>query len=912
MKWGIALAALVAAALTAFGLARASGPEQATASSHREAPVIADDPAADNTDLYAFRSPDRPDTVTLVANYIPLEEPAGGPNFAKFDDSVLYAIKVDSDGDAEEDLSYEFRFDTTVAEREHVPLQHRPVTSLDDPDLNVRQTYTVTRVTGKASGGRVELGSGIPTPPVNIGPRSTPGYDALAASAVSDLPGGIKVFAGQRDDPFFVDLGSVFDLAGLRPFNPFHLIPLGAAAGVDGVARLQHALDRDPGADRATGQDPEHDDRRLRERRAAADPDPRPDGTSDSQGPWVQVSRLANPLINEVVIPLGKKDLWNRSDPAEDAQFASSYTSPEVPALVNLLYPALPDIATTGRNDLVAVLLTGVPGLNFTGDTKADLLRLNTSIAPSGPVGTGNRLGVLAGEFAGFPNGRRLEDDVTDIELRALACGYGDILQQALGLCNLSPNNVLGDGVDANEKPFLQSFPYLADAPPGLRPRPPRVVERDAATADPGSGDGGGHGRRRRPARRRARRGPLDRAGHGERSAGLGGSGALGLRDRGHGGDDRPPPGGRARAAPRRSLTRAPRPRVPAAGARDRRRVLLRPRRRRARRPRAVSSRVTQTTLSGLASLAASRHDFRSFAPATRDRQSPLAPDTARGYGLVGDALLELGRYEQAFSAFERLVALKPSLAGYARIAYARELLGRPRQAIEAMALALDAAGGLPEPTAWTLVELGKLHFALGETTEARRAFRAALVAFPGYAAALDGLARVEAARGRLAQAVRLQRRAVEAVPLPHLVAQLGDLLQARRPRARGPRAVRARRGDRAPPGGERRQHGAGDRALPRRPRDPPGRDARAGPRRPRGAALDPRRRRARLGARPRRTLRRGARTYSQRSLRLGTKDASLFFHRGMIERCLGNAAEARRWFAPRARPEPPLLAPLE
>ena len=462
MKWGIALAALVAAALTAFGLARASGPEQATASSHREAPVIADDPAADNTDVYAFRSPDRPDTVTLVANYIPLEEPAGGPNFAKFDDSVLYAIKVDSDGDGEEDISYEFRFKTTVGNGNTFLYNTGQITSLDDPDLNVRQTYTVTRVTGKGRKGRTELGSGIATPPVNIGPRSTPGYEALAASAVRDVPGGIKVFAGQRDDPFFVDLGSVFDLAGLRPFNPFHLIPLGATAGVDGVAGYNthsiaiqvpiEQLVKIPNTTIGVYASAERQKIRIL----------RPDGTSDSEGPWVQVSRLGNPLINEVVIPIGKKDLWNRNDPADDAQFASSYTSPEVPALVNLLYPALPDIATTGRNDLVAVLLTGVPGLNLTGDTKADLLRLNTSIAPSGPVGTGNRLGVLAGEFAGFPNGRRLEDDVTDIELRALACGYGDILQQALGLCNLSPNNVLGDGVDANEKPFLQSFPYLA------------------------------------------------------------------------------------------------------------------------------------------------------------------------------------------------------------------------------------------------------------------------------------------------------------------------------------------------------------------------------------------------------------------------------------------------------------------
>jgi hypothetical protein len=467
MKWGIVLAALAAAGIAAFGLARAQGPESAVASSHREAPVIADDPAADNTDLYAFRSPDRPDTVTIVANYIPLEEPAGGPNFAKFDDSVLYELKIDSDGDAAEDLAYQFRFQTTVGNGNTFLYNTGQVSSLDDPDLNVRQTYTVTRVTRKGHHGELkgkgeELGTGLVTPPVNIGPRSTPGYDALAAAAVHDLPGGIKVFAGQRDDPFFVDLGSVFDLAGLRPFNAFHLLPLGAAAGVDGVAgfnthsiAIQVPIDqlvKIPNTTIGIYASASRQKIRVLEK----------DGTSRSEGPWVQVSRLGNPLINEVVIPLGQKDLWNRSEPEDDADFASSYTDPEVPALVNLLYPALPDVATTGRADLVAVLLTGVPGLNYTGATKADLLRLNTSIAPSGPVGTGNRLGVLAGQFAGYPNGRRLEDDVTDIELRALACGYGDILQGALGLCNLAPNNVLGDGVDANEKTFSTTFPYLA------------------------------------------------------------------------------------------------------------------------------------------------------------------------------------------------------------------------------------------------------------------------------------------------------------------------------------------------------------------------------------------------------------------------------------------------------------------
>ena len=164
-----------------------------------------------------------------------------------------------------------------------------------------------------------------------------------------------------------------------------------------------------------------------------------------------------------MIIPLGQKDQWNRSDPGDDRQFASFYTNPELARLENLLYgSALQPVDTTNRADLVAILLTGVPNLNFTGPVKADLLRLNTAITPTAAVGAGNRLGVLAGDFAGFPNGRRLEDDIVDIELRAVAQGYGPILNQALGLPNKSPNNVVGDGVDANEKAFSTSFPYAA------------------------------------------------------------------------------------------------------------------------------------------------------------------------------------------------------------------------------------------------------------------------------------------------------------------------------------------------------------------------------------------------------------------------------------------------------------------
>ena len=443
-----------------------------TASSHREAPLISQDPAADNTDLYAFVSPDRPDTVTIVANYIPLESPAGGPNFPAFDDSVRYEIHIDNDGDAREDLTYRFRFRTETRDPDTFLYNTGPIGSLDDPNWNRPQTYSVTLVThGPGSSDQATvLGTGIPTPPDNIGPRSTPDYDALAAAAVTTLSNGTRVFAGQRDDPFFVDLGSVFDLAGLRPFNPAHLIPLPAAPGRDAIARYNtHSI---------AIQVPIHDLVRpghptigiyasasRRKVRVLQD-----DGTQDDDGPFVQVSRLGEPLINEAVIPIGRKDLWNRLDPQDDAQFERFYTAPEVSRLENLLYgSALTPIVTTGRNDLVAILLTGVPGLNFTGPRRADLLRLNTAIAPTANVGAGNRLGVLAGDLAGFPNGRRLEDDVVDIDLRAFAEGYGPVLHSLLGLPDKSPNDVLGDGVDANDKPFAPHFPYVASPHQGYQ-----------------------------------------------------------------------------------------------------------------------------------------------------------------------------------------------------------------------------------------------------------------------------------------------------------------------------------------------------------------------------------------------------------------------------------------------------------
>ncbi len=284
------------------------------------------------------------------------------------------------------------------------------------------------------------------------------------------------MFAGQVDDPFFVDLGSVFDLAGLRPFNPAHVLPLPAGAGVDGVAGFNtHAIAIQVPIDQvaqvvSSGRrpaDPNSPSGILGIYASASRPALRiREEANDSEGTrFVQVSRLGNPLINEVVIPLGQKDGWNMGSPVADQRFLVRYTAPEVTRLENALYPVLDNAPETARDDLVAVLLTGIPGLNFTGDRKADLLRLNTAIPPSGPVGSGDRLGVLAGDFAGFPNGRRLEDDVADIDLRAFACGYGPVagpLVESFGFCggnaNRTPNNLLGDGVDANDRPFTEDF----------------------------------------------------------------------------------------------------------------------------------------------------------------------------------------------------------------------------------------------------------------------------------------------------------------------------------------------------------------------------------------------------------------------------------------------------------------------
>jgi uncharacterized protein DUF4331 len=451
-------------------------------SSHREAPAIAKDPVADSTDLYAFVSPDASGTVTLIANYIPLEGPDGGPNFFEFGDDVLYSIQIDNDGDALPDITYRFQFQTTIKNPDTFLYNTGPIASIGSSNWNRPQFYSITRVAGGVS---TVLGSGLACPPCNVGPRSTPSYPTLAGQGIHSLSGGkIKVFAGQRQEGFYVDLGSIFDLGALRPFQNLHLIGMPAALGVNGTKNLNvHTialqvpisdLTRD-GSSPSNSTDPRAvigvwTTASRRKARILASGEVNGEGVES--GPFVQVSRLGNPLFNEVVVPMSKKDLWNSVAPASDSQFLKYVQRPELGNLLPVLYPGVfPNLGalTASRDDLVAILLTGLPSgiitgfQNFTGATQADMLRLNMAIGPSA---TPNILGLLGGDLAGYPNGRRVMDDVVTIELRAIAGVTYPLVNPSF-----KPDGAAGiiyDIENPSTKPpqpppvtYLPSFPYL-------------------------------------------------------------------------------------------------------------------------------------------------------------------------------------------------------------------------------------------------------------------------------------------------------------------------------------------------------------------------------------------------------------------------------------------------------------------
>jgi Domain of unknown function (DUF4331) len=452
-------------------------------SSHKEAPGISNDPAADNTDVYAFVSPDKADTVTLIANFVPLEDPAGGPNFFEFGDDVLYEIHVDNDGDSVANITYQFTFKTTYRNEDTFLYNTGPITSLDSANWNRRQFATVRRVSG---GTTTTLGTDLACPPCNIGPASTPNYEALGKAANHTLPGGRKVFTGQRAEGFYVDLGAIFDLGILRPFQNLHLSKMPKAPGLNSLlAKNIHSIAiQVPKTDLTKGGvDPTDPTKptstiavyasasRQRSRTYAGD------GTVQNTGAYVQVSRQGNPLINEVVIPLGKKDVFNAQPPSADKQFAASVAQPELAGLLPVLYPGVfPNLAKlnkakTVRKDIEAILMTGLPAgvvkgfQNYTGPVLADMLRLNLAVAPT--TSKPSNLGLIGGDVAGFPNGRRVFDDVTTIELRALAGVTYPLIDKsykpdaAAGAITPGLTSSNTDVTAENTIHYLPFFPYL-------------------------------------------------------------------------------------------------------------------------------------------------------------------------------------------------------------------------------------------------------------------------------------------------------------------------------------------------------------------------------------------------------------------------------------------------------------------
>jgi len=452
-------------------------------SSHREAPAISQDPVADNTDTYAFVSPDDPGTVTIISNYLPLEAPFGGPNFFEFGDDVLYEIHIDNNGDGKPDITYEFRFATEVRDPGTFLYNTGPIASISSANWNRRQFYSVTRVTGAK---RELLASHLACPPCNIGPASTPKYADLAAEAVHSIGAGHTVFAGQRLDGFYVDLGSIFDLGDLRPFQKLHIASMADAHGVNATHEFgvhSIALKVPKPALTANGSTPTNPSlagsvigvwtaasrRRSVIREAGT-------GLNQETGPWVQISRLGNPLFNEVIVPIGEKDRWNALPAAQDGQYLKYVQHPELAGLLPVLYPGVfPNLAalSAARADLVAVLLTGIPSgivpgfQNYTGTVYADQLRLNMAIPPAKSP---KPLGLIGGDAAGFPNGRRVFDDVVTVELRAIAGATYPLVDKTYKPDGAAA--LITDGLGPNDTRYLSHFPYLGTPQGGYQTTP--------------------------------------------------------------------------------------------------------------------------------------------------------------------------------------------------------------------------------------------------------------------------------------------------------------------------------------------------------------------------------------------------------------------------------------------------------
>ena len=491
-------------AVVALGALGGLAPD-ATASSHREAPSIAMNPSVDATDLYMFRSyePGRAAYVTILANYIPFQDPQGGPNFYMFNPNALYEIHVDNNGDGKEDLTFQFRFTNTskqtaltigtgaAAKAVKIPLINSdPITGVNPASLNVRETFTLGVVRGgrraaaatpvtNANGGATTFDK----PVDNIGDKvfgSATGYATYANQHVYtvNVPGcstPAKVFVGQRKEPFYIAVGKIFDLVNLNPLGP----EVGGNNNdleAKNVSTLALEL---PIACLTAGNDPvigAWTTASLRQGRLLSNaPKTGLNRVSLEGGAWTQVSRLGNPLVNEVVIGIDDKDKFNGSRPSDDAaNFADYVTHPVLPAVIQKLFPSAVAPTNIPRTDLLTVFLKGLKGVNQPLTvTPAEMMRLNTSIAPVA-IGAQNPLGAAAGDVAGYPNGRRPGDDIVDLSLR-VAMGALCVLtgpSDAFGVgCAASSapagGLALTDGVRKTSANYFATFPYLTTPLPG-------------------------------------------------------------------------------------------------------------------------------------------------------------------------------------------------------------------------------------------------------------------------------------------------------------------------------------------------------------------------------------------------------------------------------------------------------------
>jgi len=480
----------------------------AQASSHREAPSITTTPKVDATDLYMFSSyePGREGYVTLIANYLPLQAPYGGPNYFTMDQNALYEIHIDNNGDAKEDISFQFRFKNKLnsvtlpigGKNVAIPLiQAGQVTDVKSPSLNVSESYTVDVVRGDRRGGtkasvtNANGGSATFDKPVdNIGTKTIPDYAAYAAKHIYtvNIPGcsmPAKLFVGQRKDPFAVNLGAIFDLVNAPVSVITDPALINAAPNVIDDANVTTMAMEVHKSCLTAGSEPVIGAWTTASLRQGSLLNPKPKSgyqtTAIPGGAWTQVSRLGMPLVNEVVIGLPDKDKFNGSKPRDDAQFADYVTNPTLPALIEIAL-ALPNTAPKNipRTDLVTTFLTGIAGVNKPANVVAsEMLRLNTSIAATAAASQ-NRLGLAGGDAAGFPNGRRPHDDVVDISLVAVMGGLcmlnGDANSLGLGT-DCKPSNVplgatslkLHDAVDQAVVPLLPGFPYLDTPLPGAK-----------------------------------------------------------------------------------------------------------------------------------------------------------------------------------------------------------------------------------------------------------------------------------------------------------------------------------------------------------------------------------------------------------------------------------------------------------